>query len=90
MGMKVNDIASSFQSGAADLAGTAIVVRDGQRNPSRLRWIRCVCSFSFEYDFAWNRDGIDRCASCHWRLGDVYLPKVCSTWLLHQIQDKQL
>lgn len=25
-GMKVNDIASSFQSGAADLAGTAIVV----------------------------------------------------------------
>ena len=25
-GMTVNDIASSFQSGAADLAGTAIVV----------------------------------------------------------------
>ncbi len=25
-GMRINDIASSFQSGAADLAGTAIVV----------------------------------------------------------------
>ena len=33
--MGINDMASSFQSGVADLAGTAVVVGMGKRYPSR-------------------------------------------------------
>ena len=49
--MTVNGMASAFQSGVADLAGTAVVVG---RNSSGAGRLRCKCGVHAEYDFVYH------------------------------------
>ena len=70
--MTVNGMASAFQSGVADLAGTAVVVGMAKGILSGAGRIRCKCGIHAEYDFVYHWKCACRSAFVH--RSAVYVP----------------